>query len=184
MIINGQCLKLKKIFKKIRGKKCAKRIILTFNKLYFTHKTVPLKPSNQLTNPDVSSRNILFGEDDLDEEDFLKEIFLSIDPSFSLLFINNGKKLIATLEQMPDDKLPCLVVLDYNMPELTGAEILKALKRNPRYDSIPKIIWSTSGSEHYKKLCFESGANDYIIKPSSIKGLESIARHLLTYCSV
>lgn len=126
----------------------------------------------------------MFGEDDLDEEEFLKEIFISINPDYSLLFFNNGKKLLATLEKMPDDQLPCLIVLDYNMPELNGAEILKVLKQNPRYDSIPKIIWSTSGSDLYKKLCLESGANDYIIKPSNIKDLESTARHLLSYCSL
>jgi len=134
------------------------------------------------TATELPPKYIMFGEDDLDEEDFLKEVFFSIDPSFSLFFINNGRKLIADLEQMPDSQLPCLIVLDYNMPELNGGEILKALKQNNRYDPIPKIVWSTSGSEIYKKLCFESGANDYVIKPSNIKELEGIARHLLSFC--
>lgn len=134
------------------------------------------------TATELPPKYIMFGEDDLDEEDFLKEVFFSIDPSFSLFFINNGRKLIADLEQMPDSQLPCLIVLDYNMPELNGGEILKALKQNSRYDPIPKIVWSTSGSEIYKKLCFESGANDYVIKPSNIKELEGIARHLLSFC--
>lgn len=134
------------------------------------------------TATELPSKYIMFGEDDLDEEDFLKEVFFSIDPSFSLFFINNGRKLIADLEQIPDNQLPCLIVLDYNMPELNGGDILKALKQNNRYDPIPKIVWSTSGSEIYKKLCFESGANDYVIKPSNIKELEGIARHLLSFC--
>ena len=124
----------------------------------------------------------MFGEDDLDEEDFLNEIFFSLDPSKTLLFISNGRKLIADLEQMSDNELPCLIVLDYNMPELNGAEILKILKQNSRYDDIPKIVWSTSGSEVYKIKCLESGALDYLIKPSKIKELENIARNLLTFC--
>jgi CheY-like chemotaxis protein len=144
---------------------------------------VPLNPSIQKTIiAELPSKLIMFGEDDLDEEDFLKEIFSSLDNSFSLLFLNNGRKLIAALEQLPGNRLPCLIVLDYNMPELNGAEILKELKKNSRYDSIPKIIWSTSGSEIYRKLCLESGANDYLIKPSNIKGLEDIARRLLSFC--
>lgn len=159
------------------------RIILIFIKPYFTHKTVPLTPSTTKTSiPEFPTKLIMFGEDDLDEEDFLKEVFSSLDPSFSLLFVDNGRKLIANLEQIPENRLPCLIVLDYNMPELNGAEILKALRQNSRYDSIPKIIWSTSGSEIYKKLCLESGANDYVIKPSNIKELEGIARHLLSFC--
>lgn len=134
------------------------------------------------TSTELPPKFIMFGEDDLDEEDFLKEVFYSIDPSFSLIFVNNGRKLIADLEQIPDSGLPCLIVLDYNMPELNGGEILKTLKQSNRYDPIPKIVWSTSGSEIYKKLCFESGANDYVIKPSNIKELEGIARHLLSFC--
>ena len=134
------------------------------------------------TSTELPPKFIMFGEDDLDEEDFLKEVFYSIDPSFSLIFVNNGRKLIADLEQIPDSGLPCLIVLDYNMPELNGGEILKTLKQNNRYDPIPKIVWSTSGSEIYKKLCFESGANDYVIKPSNIKELEGIAHHLLSFC--
>ena len=144
---------------------------------------MPLNPSIQETIiAELPSRLIMFGEDDLDEEDFLKDIFSSLDASLSILFISNGRKLIATLEQMTDDKLPCLIVLDYNMPELNGAEILRILKRNSRYDSIPKIVWSTSGSEIYKIKCLESGAIDYLIKPSNIKELEDISRHLLSFC--
>ena len=144
---------------------------------------MPLSPSIQQTNiAELPSKLIIFGEDDLDEEDFLKEIFSSLDPSFALLFISNGRKLIADLEQMADNELPCLIVLDYNMPELNGAEILKILKQNSRYNSIPKIVWSTSGSEIYKLKCLESGALDYLIKPSNIKDLEKIVRRLLTFC--
>jgi CheY-like chemotaxis protein len=142
---------------------------------------VPLSPISRESGPVNPTRHILFGEDDPDEEDFLREIFASLDPGCILTFINNGKKLLATLEKLPVEELPGLIVLDYNMPELNGAEILQELKRNPRYDGIPKIIWSTSGSELYKKLCLESGALEYFIKPSSIKELEKIARHLLTY---
>ena len=83
---------------------------------------------------------------------------------------------------MSENELPCLIVLDYNMPELNGAEILKILKQNSRYDDIPKIVWSTSGSEVYKIKCLESGALDYLIKPSKIKDLENIARNLLSFC--
>ncbi len=145
---------------------------------------MPLSPSIQKTNiAELPSKLIMFGEDDLDEEDFLNEIFSSLDPDMALLFISNGRKLLADLEQMTENELPCLIVLDYNMPELNGAEILNVLKQNSRYDFIPKIVWSTSGSEIYKIKCLESGALDYLIKPSKIKDLEDIARKLLTFCT-
>ena len=133
-----------------------------------------------IVNP--SSKFILFGEDDKDDEDFLKELFSDIDDSFSLQFIGNGRKLVAALEQMPDDQLPCLLVLDYNMPELNGSEILKILQQNARYNRLPKIIWSTSGSDVYKKRCLELGANEYIIKPSNVNDLADVIRHMLSIC--
>lgn len=133
-------------------------------------------------NPASSSIFILFGEDDIDDEELLKEIFLTIDPLLSPMFVNNGRKILALLGEMDEAALPCLIVLDYNMPELNGAEILAELKKNPRYQSIPKIIWSTSGSEKYKNHCLSLGARDYLIKPSSVRELTEAARYMLSFC--
>ena len=146
---------------------------------------MPLKETTKtVTESQMPDKFILLGEDDADDEELLKEVFTSLDNSFSMLFANNGRKLVTHLEQLPDTDLPCLIILDYNMPELNGAEILKSLKSRARYDSIPKIIWSTSGSETYKRLCLELGACEYIIKPSSFKELTDVARYMLSFCSV
>ena len=129
-----------------------------------------------------SSKLILLGEDDIDDEELLKELFLTVDDSFELTFINNGRHVIEHLETLSTDQLPCLLILDYNMPELNGAEILKELKKNSRYDSIPKIIWSTSGAEMYKQLCLNLGAADYVIKPSNVNDLVRIVKNMISYC--
>jgi CheY-like chemotaxis protein len=144
---------------------------------------VPL--SNPITDfklPTLPAKFILCGEDDKDDEDLLQEIFSGIDSSFTLVFINNGRKLISFLEQLPQDKMPCLLVLDYNMPELNGGEILKSLKENARYQRIPKIIWSTSGAEMYKQMCLSLGASDYIIKPSNLHDLQKAVRYMISLC--
>jgi len=130
----------------------------------------------------TNSRSIIFGEDDIDDIDLLKETFSAADNSFSLLFIDKGRKLINTLEALPDSELPCLLVLDYNMPELNGAEILTELSKHERYTSIPKIIWSTSGSETYKKKCLDLGAVDYVIKPLNVKDYMETVRYMLSFC--
>ena len=127
-----------------------------------------------------SSQFILLGEDDIDDEELLKEIFLTIDPALLLVFVNNGRKILTTLDTATS--LPCLIVLDYNMPELNGAEMLAELGKDPRYDHVPKIIWSTSGAEKYKNLCMGLGARDYITKPSSVRELTEAARYMLSFC--
>ena len=125
---------------------------------------------------------ILLGEDDPDDQEMLTDVFSSIDNSFILFFVNNGKEVLSALEKLKDDQLPCLIVLDYNMPGLNGADILQEIGSNRRYVNIPKVVWSTSSSEKFKKTCLEMGAADYIIKPSSHNDLEKIARYMLSIC--
>jgi len=144
---------------------------------------VPQKPDENSKPPPLNTTKlILIGEDDLDDQEFLKEIFSSIDESISFLFASNGSHVLTHLSSSEDDQLPCLIVLDYNMPELNGAEILKELKGNKRYDAIPKIIWSTSQSDTYKDICLELGANDYVVKPSNVNAFIEVTRHMLSFC--
>jgi CheY-like chemotaxis protein len=144
---------------------------------------VPLKQSETTApGPVPCSRFILLGEDDIDDEELLKEVFTAVDPSYHLVFVNNGRKVLSTLTEM--ENLPCLIILDYNMPTLNGAEILKELQNNTRFKDIPKIIWSTSNSDTYKTHCLQLGARDYVIKPTSMQGLTEIARYMLSFCLV
>jgi CheY-like chemotaxis protein len=146
---------------------------------------VPLKlPAKTTAGPMSEGKFVLLGEDDIDDEELLKEVFSVVDSSFSLLFVNNGKNVITTLETIETPHLPCLIILDYNMPTLNGAEILRELKRNSRYDRIPKIIWSTSNSNTYKEICLSLGACDYVTKPSNMQEFTEVARYMLSFCSV
>jgi len=129
-----------------------------------------------------NSKLILIGEDDLDDQEFLKEIFSSIDPSFSTVFAANGVEMMTYLEACPDNRLPCLILLDYNMPALNGVEILKELKSRERYNAIPKIIWSTSKSTNYRDICIQMGAHEYLVKPSNVNDLIETCRHMLSTC--
>lgn len=144
---------------------------------------MPLKQPSHLSNPSgLPSKYILIGEDDIDDVDMLKEVFSTVDDTFSLKFVHSGKKIIETLEHVSDSQLPCLIVLDYNMPELNGAEILRYLGNSPRYQPIPKVIWSTSASSIYRSICIDLGANDYVIKPASLQEFVQVARHMLSFC--
>lgn len=125
---------------------------------------------------------LLVGEDDIDDQEMLKEIFAENFPLYKLVFMTNGNELLDYTVGLQTNRLPCLILLDYNMPGLNGAEILKELSMDKRYHDIPRIIWSTSGADTYKELCIEHGANDYVVKPSTIKDLVEICRYFLSYC--
>jgi CheY-like chemotaxis protein len=141
-------------------------------------------PPSANTHHSSASKFILLGEDDIDDEELLKEVFSTIDDSFSLQFVNNGRAILSALDDMDDSELPSLLILDYNMPALNGAEILRELQSQTRYQSIPKVIWSTSASNTYKKSCLALGARDYVIKPSNMDDLKKVVRHMLTFAVV
>ena len=141
-------------------------------------------PQKVVISREMPSKFILLGEDDADDQEMLKEVFTSIDTAFILFFVNKGSEILSALSKLKDDQMPCLIILDYNMPGLNGADILREMRTNERYKNIPKVVWSTSGSEKFRSLCLELGALDYVIKPTSVADLEKIARYMLSLCLV
>lgn len=141
-------------------------------------------PQKVITSTETPSRFLLLGEDDADDREMLKDVFNSIDTAFILFFVNNGGEIMSALEKLRDDQMPCLIVLDYNMPGLNAADILRELSINERYKNIPKVVWSTAGSEKFRSVCLELGALDYVIKPNNVTDLERIARYMLSLCLV
>jgi len=141
-------------------------------------------PQKVITSRDLPSKFILLGEDDPDDQEMLKDVFTAIDTAFVLFFVNNGSEVLSALGKLKDDQMPCLIILDYNMPGLSGADILRELGTNERYKNIPKVVWSTSGSEKFRSVCLELGAVDYVLKPTEVVELEEIARYMLSLCLV
>lgn len=60
---------------------------------------------------------------------------------------------------------PGLILLDLNMPRLSGREVLKIIKNDPDLKLIPVIVLTTSSDESDILHCYEDGANTYITKP-------------------
>ena len=86
------------------------------------------------------------------------------------------------LENKPDADLPCLIILDINMPVLDGKEALSFIKRNERLSDIPVVVFTTSASELDKLYCKRLGT-EMITKPPSYTKLESVVVKLLEMCN-
>ncbi|MDB5191077.1 MAG: hypothetical protein JWQ96_640 [Segetibacter sp.] len=131
----------------------------------------------------LKSDFIVLADDDLDDQELLIEAIKDINPKIELVTISNGNKAISFLSNLPDGVIPTLIVLDYNLPEANGSDILQSLLQNPKFDSVPKVIWSTSNSPVYKKACLALGADAYLVKPSDVAGIQDLAQHMLDMCS-
>ena len=66
---------------------------------------------------------------------------------------------------------PELVILDLMLPDMSGTDVCRALKRNPETQSIPVVMLTAKGEEVDRVVGFELGAEDYIVKPFSVREL-------------
>ncbi|MEI7963419.1 MAG: response regulator, partial [Verrucomicrobiota bacterium] len=73
----------------------------------------------------------------------------------------DGKEAIKSLEEKPFD----LMLLDIEMPEMNGLEVLEVIKSNPKLTGIPVIVISGAEQMETAVKCIEAGAEDYLTKP-------------------
>jgi len=69
------------------------------------------------------------------------------------------------------DKKPAAVVLDLMMPDLSGLEVLRFMRRDPRLAEIPVVIVSAKGLPADVKRGLDAGASSYLTKPVSFNDL-------------
>jgi len=128
------------------------------------------------------THTILIAEDDPDDQELIAIAFSKADPSLKLYIVDDGQKVLDYLRHSEDNRLPCLILLDYNMPELNGAQVIEKIAGDERYHCIPKVILSTSGNPQYAKLSLEKGANAYHVKPDNFSALLDIAKEMAALC--
>jgi len=96
--------------------------------------------------------------DDLATDRRLAGGLLEKDSDLSVEYANNGAEAIARIEQEPPD----LVVTDLIMPEMTGLELVTAIRRN--HPHIPVILMTSAGSEEIAAEALQKGAASYVPK--------------------
>lgn len=77
------------------------------------------------------------------------------------------------------DPQPSLILLDLMLPDLPGTEVCRRLKENAKTRDIPVILCTARGSEVDRVVGFEIGADDYVVKPFSVRELGLRVRALL-----
>lgn len=129
-------------------------------------------------------RTILLVDDSSDDIFLVRTAFENAKLINPIQEVHNGDEAIAWLQGEPpfDDRstfpLPDLMLLDLNMPKRNGFEVLEWLRSQPGLKRLTVIILSASLREEDVDRAFDLGANSFLVKPSSIEGLNSIARCL------
>ena len=80
--------------------------------------------------------------------------------------VNDGATAVNSLIQRPGDNDSAdLVFLDWNLPQMTGGEVLEAIRNDGELHSIPVVVFSNSDDFETVLEAYESGANAYVYKP-------------------
>ncbi len=102
------------------------------------------------------------------EEDIVEMLKYNLEKEgYTVFTALNGKRAI---EQAHENK-PNLILLDIMMPEMDGWEVCKQLMKDEKTSTIPVIFLTAKGSEVDEVVGLELGADDYIVKPISIRKL-------------
>jgi CheY-like chemotaxis protein len=125
---------------------------------------------------------VLMADDDMDDREFFISALAEIAPTYQLIMFSDGDSLLDYINELPEQQLPCLIVLDFNMPRMDGLHTLQALGKQDRYKHIPKVIFSTSLSDKTSELCIENGAYAYKTKPGKMQDLKQIIKEIIDYC--
>jgi CheY-like chemotaxis protein len=119
---------------------------------------------------------VLYADDDTDDRAWVTEAFKIVGSALRLLFLDNGKQVIAYLKGHSIH--PSLIVLDLNMPEMDGRQTLQYLKNDPDFKNIPVAIVTTSNNKIDIEVCKKLGASIYLTKPDTHHEWQTIVRQL------
>jgi two-component system, OmpR family, phosphate regulon response regulator PhoB len=110
------------------------------------------------------------------------------EPSIATLLRYNleAEGFVVRVESRGDDalfaleeRLPDLVVLDWMLPGKSGVDVLRAMRHDTRFASLPVILLTARGEEVDKLTGLDSGADDYMVKPFSPKELVARVKAML-----
>ena len=130
---------------------------------------------------------ILLADDDEDDRLLTRTALEEARVSNNLRMVEDGVELLDYLKrrgqyaEAEDWCLPGLILLDLNMPRLSGQEALAEIRKDPALRSIPVVALTTSTAEADIARVYELGANSYITKPVGFDGLLEVMKVLGRY---
>jgi CheY-like chemotaxis protein len=134
------------------------------------HKVPPTKPV------------LVYCDDDKDDLQLVADALLPYKDSIVVSLFESGYEayeFLLDLEKRAEK--PCLIILDMNMPGLSGKELLPVLRTIPFFDDVPVVLFTTSSSQHDYRFALNYNAG-FITKPMTYTQMDIIAEQFLNHC--
>jgi CheY-like chemotaxis protein len=131
----------------------------------------------------VFTPTILCVDDDDDDLFFIKEIIESQGHSLEIEEARNGSDALNYLQEgLKRGEMPCLIIMDMNMPRMDGKQAINKIKEDKQLAKIPVVVFTTSSNAAHQ-LYFESQGIRFITKPFDFKVFTKEIINLLAYCA-
>ncbi len=131
----------------------------------------------------MQKNTILWADDDADDLLMMREILMKNGQHFELVEVRNGREALDYLNKARiKGKLPCLVILDINMPILDGKKTLSIIKEDKELKALPVVMFTTSNSELDRMYCQKFNTR-MITKPPDFQTLQSTVLEMLQFCA-
>ena len=118
--------------------------------------------------------HVLVVEDEPDVAELIK-LTLERTPDFEVQVVGGGDVALKAVA----DRTPDLVILDLNLPVLSGIEVCRILRMRPGTERVPIIMLTARASEDDRVIGLDVGADDYIAKPFSPRELAARVRAVM-----
>lgn len=127
---------------------------------------------------------ILCVDDDPDDREMIKDVLLTIDPKYVVVEASDGREALNYLRSQEGmANSPRLIILDMNMPRLSGRETLAILKSEASTESIPVVVFTTSSAFADSSFCKRFGV-EMVTKPPTYEELKMQIKRFLTYTAL
>ncbi len=128
----------------------------------------------------ITSKPILLVEDDQVDAMTVRRALKELHVLNPLVHAENGEEALGYLRDAANER-PCIVLLDLNMPIMTGIEFLQQAKGDDRLRRLPVVVLTTSEEQKDKIESFNLGVAGYMRKPVDYQQFVDVMRSIDTY---
>ena len=122
---------------------------------------------------------ILLVEDNLVDAAVTRQV-LKHNHQTDLILAANCKEALALLQSKSRSDQPQLILLDLNLPDISGIELLRRIKKDKSLYEIPVVILTMSNEDQDIQKSYDLGASSYLVKPISDEALMQVIKKLFS----
>ena len=131
--------------------------------------------------------NIVMIEDDEGHARLIEKNIRRAGISNDIRHFTDGTTALDYLFNSPDGPAlngPCMVLLDLNLPDMSGTQILEKIKQDERLHRTPVVVLTTTDDKVEIQRCYDLGCNVYITKPVNYESFADAIRQLGLFLAV